>query len=522
MLKVLLIDDEAVILYGLKKLIDWEMLGFEIIAEARDGKQGLELIEEKKPDIVISDIAMPNFSGIDLIKEIKQRELKVKTILLSGYQEFAYAREAVRYGAVDYLLKPVSPEELAKILTNVAESIASENSYHRLKKRDSKVELLTQEILQKKREDTALSDIGQVAGIPIEYAGATAVGIRILWKKEIVNSKKNLRLITFDIYEFIEKYLEQCKLGCMIERDYSACYCMITGDNDRIDLKKRVLMLVKEVRKNYPVELIAGVGGWENWNDKLYNLYKTAKFALELYYFEEKLYIDYEAITKEFTHSLEEYDEMVKKLTENMSINYNSPMIVDNILECVTLLGNIHYGNKSTVVNSCIVLAGEIYSTLQSCGLLDESYIEEQTEFLEEVRRRTTFKSMCSYFREYYEKIFLKIRLLCGRKETLEIARIKSYIGEHFTENITLEDIASYIGMNTSYMSVFFKKATGENFKAYLTKVRMKEALRLLMSTDMKSYELAAAIGYRDDKQFREKFKEMYGLSPQQYRKQKI
>ncbi len=121
-----MIDDEAVILQGLKKLLNWEQLDIEMTGEAMDGEQGLRLIAREQPDIVISDIAMPNLTGIELLKKIKEHNWGVKVIFLSGYQEFSYAREAVRYGAVDYLLKPVGEKVAFGTITQlVLENIPS-------------------------------------------------------------------------------------------------------------------------------------------------------------------------------------------------------------------------------------------------------------------------------------------------------------------------------------------------------------------------------------------------------------
>ena len=152
--------------------------------------------------------------------------------------------------------------------------------------------------------------------------------------------------------------------------------------------------------------------------------------------------------------------------------------------------------------------------------VIRERYQNEQLSFIENIQSKLSFNKLISAIKDYYQQLFLKIQLLSGLRESQEITKIKQYINERYNENITLEQLADYIGMNAAYLITFFKKETGQNFKNYLTIVRMKEALRLLNSTDLKSYELASRVGYNDPKQFRKKFKEIFGVSPQQYRRQ--
>ncbi len=111
MIQAILADDEGIIVKGLKKLIDWERLGVEIVGEAGDGAEALELIQKKAPQLVVSDITMPGLSGLEMLRQIGSQGMNTKVIFISGYQEFSYAQDAVRYGAVDYLLKPVEQEE---------------------------------------------------------------------------------------------------------------------------------------------------------------------------------------------------------------------------------------------------------------------------------------------------------------------------------------------------------------------------------------------------------------------------
>lgn len=114
MYKVVLADDEPMIIRGLKKMVDWERLNAVLVGEAENGEQLCRLVREVKPDIVISDIAMPVKSGLDIIRQMYEEGLHTKVIFLTGFQEFSYAKSAVTYGAVDYLLKPVRKEELEK------------------------------------------------------------------------------------------------------------------------------------------------------------------------------------------------------------------------------------------------------------------------------------------------------------------------------------------------------------------------------------------------------------------------
>ena len=146
--RMILIDDEAVILRGLKQLVDWEQLNIEIVGEATDGIEGLNIIQQLNPDIVISDIAMPNLNGIELLKTVHNEKIGTKVIFLSGYQEFSYAKEAVKYGAEDYLLKPIGAKELEQVVEQVIIKIKEEESVHVLKKKDCEAEIVFQNMLQ--------------------------------------------------------------------------------------------------------------------------------------------------------------------------------------------------------------------------------------------------------------------------------------------------------------------------------------------------------------------------------------
>ncbi|MBW7455248.1 response regulator, partial [Paenibacillus sepulcri] len=151
MLNVLLADDEPYIIRGLAKLIDWESLGFTIIGEAYNGKELLSSIERSLPSLVIADISMPGMTGIDVLKEIQSRGLPTKVIFVSAYQEFSYAKDAVSYGAVDYLVKPVDRAKLEEVVMRTAALI-----------RESTVQVTAQSRLQVFEQQQQQQRIGEL------------------------------------------------------------------------------------------------------------------------------------------------------------------------------------------------------------------------------------------------------------------------------------------------------------------------------------------------------------------------
>lgn len=127
MLNMILADDEPIITRGIRKLVDWEKLGIFIEGEYRDGHSAMEAILSGQPDLALLDISMPGMNGIDILKSIREMELKTKVVFISGFQEFEYARRALKYGAVDYLLKPVIREQLLTAVEKAVEMIYGNN-----------------------------------------------------------------------------------------------------------------------------------------------------------------------------------------------------------------------------------------------------------------------------------------------------------------------------------------------------------------------------------------------------------
>jgi len=521
MIKAILADDEAIILNGLKKLINWEKLGIEIVGEASDGEAALEMIRKLNPQLVISDIAMPGLSGLEMLKKIQEHDLETKVIFVSGYQEFSYARDAVRYGAVDYLLKPVEREELEAAICKAIGMIDDQSklSILEVSRTEDKVHQLFQKI--NGTQEYAREDLyEEFAGLNISVEGKQFLGIafRLYLTKQAEKNPKMQELLKFSVYNKIQKKLEASGRGFMVKKSLNSCYAILILEkcDDRKSIETRIRNLAADESNHQKVMIKIGVGEKVDDIGALQLAYKTSRFALELYYFTEEDLIWYEDLHQEFKQSFEDYQECYQKLLHAFLNRQDSVCVEVN--QVLKVIRSLHYGNRFAVQNRCNLMLAELTQSLCDHYLLDQTWIQEGEQCMEQIRLAPTYRQTCNMIMDYMNRVHKQIKQ-GGSSEYNEIVRIRRYIEEHFRENLSLESMAQEVGMNPFYFSSYFKKNLGMNFKTYLTDVRMREAEQMLVNTDCKVYEIAERVGYKNVRQFNENFRGKYGKSPNEYRK---
>ena len=284
--------------------------------------------------------------------------------------------------------------------------------------------------------------------------------------------------------------------------------CIVVGF-----MKEQFEYLIDE----YGVELIAGIGEITTQADKVEYLYKTAKFSAGIYYFTQKETIYYQSVERVYNYSFEEFEKKCKELTQK--ILGHDENWKDSFDESLKIIRNLHYGSCYAVESRCIILAMNVCHDLLECKVIDEENRKKLEREVEALRGQNTYEDLKKKFKSIMERFVNECVFCKGNQENDSIFKVKEYISEHFSEDITLEKMAQMVYMNPYYFSAFFKKETGENFKAYLLEVRMKKALQYLMETNMKTYELASQVGYKDVRTFTDKFRDFYGCSPAKYKK---
>ena len=283
------------------------------------------------------------------------------------------------------------------------------------------------------------------------------------------------------------------------------------------DVRGKVVPIKHMIESRDEVKLIIGIGFFTDDIITLRQTYKASAFSCELYYFEENDIIEFEKVHAEYNVTFDDFNE---KLREIKNAIFKKEEGVNNYIEEVLdMIFNMHYGNRYAAENRVLIVTGQLMETLYQYNLLEGDYTKRQDMLQDEIRNKKTWSKLKQYILDYYSKLLGEVYKNVKGRESAEIVAVKDYIRENFKKEISLKELSEVACISQSYLSTLFKKETGKNYKDYLVEIRMEEAIRLLLSTEMKTYEIAYEIGYNNSRRFVDTFKNIYNMSPMEYRK---
>ncbi len=497
-MKMILADDEPVITRGIQKLVDWNSLGIEIVGAFEDGKKALEGIIRLKPELALLDISMPGMTGIEILKECNAMEVKTKIIFISGFQDFEYAKDAIKYGAVDYLLKPVIEEELLHAVGKCLDS----------KPQDAKNdELLEKDSEQKKADYSKLIMVENTSYIPV-YA-------KILYESNVNEQMK--KLIRFSLISFLEEYLDEKQIGITF----------IKNDNIVIVLKgispSECQNVVEEMQEkavratNHQIGFI--VGTKVSNMGEIPDAFDTC-MNMEGYFFFAKFlnrWVFHVGMTVFSNHSDSERLNDLREKILNSIVAQDMEGFKQAFEQFAKMICRVADGRKEDAgfyFCNAVRLMEEKMTSLNLSGLQ-----LEMKNFLEKGRQSGDYSEMVDVYQNYLVEYLNIIQKTVANNDRKDIQKAMNYIEKHYKENLTLNILAEEIHMNSYYFSSFFKKSAGENFKDYVNRVRIQHAVALIVSTNMKTYEIANEVGFSDARAFTEIFQRIYHETPSAYRK---
>lgn len=496
MIKMIIADDEPVIVRGLQRLVDWERFGIDIVGTYEDGKETLNGIIRKKPHIALLDIQMPGMTGVEILMAVKKLGFRTNIIFISGFQDFSYAKAALQHGATDYILKPVVKEELLNALEKVIprEKLSEVNKSSNDRNPDYAK-------LSEKDDNFYLT-----------------VYVHIVFRGD--ESDQVVRLLDFSIISFFEEYMEEHQKGIMFTKE--EYIILVFQGMDRDTAVQELAVIGTEIKARFDYDSVFVMGDIISTMSEIPVQYEKCISKKRYLFFADQL------------RSAVIYSErpvFSRKIENNELLNCKIRIIQDIILQnrdsfsktwmqLTNLVCLAADGEKEDACYHFCTLIKDLEDKLCEMGIT--SSVLEEKNMLEEGRNCKSYSRLLEVYHKYFVHFQEVVKTSIAQSGKSDINKAKTYIEEHYMDNLNMEVLAEVMYMNSYYFSSYFKKNAGENFKDYLTKVRLKHALPLVISTRMSSSDIAVQTGFSDARAFNKAFYKMYGETPSAYRKRNI
>ncbi len=533
MINILIVDDEPLVRIGIKSAVDWESNGFTIIGEAANGEQALQVVEKSAPDIIITDIKMPVIDGISLIKEIHRRFPHIKVIALSSYGDFDYVREAMKYGAVDYLLKNnLTPDKILPLL----EGFKNEITRRKLVSIDSqKYDRYVDECISMLK-DNFLKDI--ISGIipdknkileglssfNLEHLdGNLLVFVLLVDNFKAVQQKyyeKDETLLRFSIKNILEEILggsSNCEVFISSSKEYIVLWPFKgKGREDSMDstVMETCGNVVEVVRDYLNIGVSIGISNFHTGVLQIRDAYREALQAADFRFFKGKgSIVNYSEIgsvefvkggselSPELTHKLEIF---IKTADQNLAGDILSRMHA-----------RLHRDGK--LLNES--LSRDLYMMLAEKfnSLFFREYPQKMLKYdvYERILAMDDIFDIERVLKEHFSACFDTAEG-CSDRDTSRIHKVIEYIHRNYDRELTLQMVAEKVNLNSFYLSRLFKKETGESFTDYLIRIRIEKSKELLHQ-GIKAFEAAEKVGYYNYTYFSKLFKKVVGVNPSEY-----
>lgn len=535
-IKVFLVEDEMVIRRGIKNSIDWEKEGYIFCGEASDGELAYPMIIKEKPDILITDIRMPFMDGLELCKLVKKELPNIKILILSGYDEFDYAKEAIRLGVTEYLLKPISSGKLLEALNGVSESI----------RREKEDKDLVRKYMEEMRENTEHEKqkfFEQMIAGNLSMADALETGKK--YEMNLSAGMYNLLLFRFTLGEenrksgellgeaeyAIEKLTERLEYVFEFQRGVEGWAFLLMADNEE-QMSERVKELSKdleEIMKNYStIAYFGGIGQPVARLRELEESFREAERALAARFtMELNRIISVEDIR--MAQNVDTLDDIeitsfgeIEK-TRTMLEKFLNNGAEDEIDEFVDVyINELPEENLKSVLMRQYIIMDAYIVMMSFCEKIEgiEGEMQAQSEELKNsMKTSQTLEEIKNYIRMLLKKIIGVRDTISGRRYSDIIEIAKDQIRKtYMSDEISLNTIAAEVGMSPSYFSSIFSKEMGKTFVEYLTEIRMDMAKELLMCSSMKTSEIGYEVGYKDPHYFSYIFKKTQNCTPKEFR----
>ncbi len=509
MYSIMIVDDEKTIRSHFSRIVDFNGLGFGISAVAKNGRDALEQLAQKPVDLIFLDVCMPVLDGLGFLKALSESVEAEKlpyVVMLSGYSDFGYAREALRYGVKDYLVKPVDEEEVERLLIKLKESLDRRASRETGSQIGRQAELVMKLFHSGNGSRKELQDflvLHCVAISPGQEGAGRMDTVRQALEEKMPGGKEAFLRNRGSVFSYLlaRGTLDEYQRSSMLFCRHIAYHLKQRGWVCAVSVDEQ---LFRREEGTFRSQYDAG----------LYRIMTEVFWGTDLVISEDAAARTEQAgeerrLKNEAFYMNEIRQAMAERDADRLAAVWQEMdrEIAQKRLDVVNLQ-EINYRIYYLLLD---ILAEEQTECrdLSPVDMRDSQYFPRK-----DVWRTEIWRQISMVFSQVLEE---------GRRRTGDVGeKAVAYVGGHFRESITLKDVAEACYVNAAYLGRCFQKATGMSFRQYLTGLRIEEAKRLLLQTDKRVYEIAEEVGFAESKYFVMKFTESAGCTPAEYRKQDL
>lgn len=530
MIKVLIVDDEFLIVQLIKNSIDWKSLGMEIVGEAYDGEMALECISQMVPQIIIMDINIPFINGIELSQIIRERHPEIMIIMLTGYAEFAYVKEAINIGVISYLQKPLEHDEFIRALLKAKSSIMERSSQIGfIRNVEYKSQLNEKEQFLNRLMNTDNSFF--VSEEPIKekfnmlqiHLNADCIMVCIIsidQLKEIFTDEIKIKLRTFAVLNVSAEIFSQFYPAVVFNgSDDQIIVLLSTEGQTEYTLQRTIKLIFGKIRNfihtHFRLTITMAVGGVHQGYMNVPVSYKEALYAMKQRFASGNNQVIFVKEANESTDVPAGYNP-TEILIDLRLANYDSAVQkVNHTFKELKEERTI----KEIVMLISVGFISVLTEFIVENNLAITHVLKNKAEFIDYLNKRETLIEVDTAVNHLFQET---IRYVSSHKKSITtkvVEKAKNFLERHYAStDLTIEEVAQHLYLNPSHLSRVFRKELNCSLVEYLTKTRLSKA-KELMDGDLKITlsDITEQVGYGDPYYFSKCFKKYYGVTPTAY-----
>lgn len=516
MFRVIIVEDEYIVRFGIRSMIDWEKLGLTVMGEASNGQEALELMSKDMPDILITDIKMPLMDGIALISEVRKINPHMKILILSNVEDFGYAKEAIRNGVSEYLIKSdMMPRDFEQALLKVKEAIEITSPAgarnEELAVEPMWKEKLLQEIAEGAQRDISSlqSTFGSLGSSPfyLLHMGKDATSVGVMEEqfamRKVLDSVLQARELAYEVFP---------------DRQGEMNVLLLTGMSHRQGQKAArevAEVCAAQLHASYGMCFTVGISGEFQGLTELHTAYEQARAAVKF-----KMFVGSGKVIAygtDYMPGMSPAGEPIKISTNHI----HSMVYAFQAKELQTYLEELFeqldarkdYDMVQIISLELLIMLTTLWSDVSSDQM---SIMQLKKQYFDELSKLETLGQSKAWFMGAYHEL-LQHMIQIYNSDRNSIIKATQYIQQYYQQEISLQLISNLVHLSKNYFANLFKKEMGESFLEYLTRLRIEKA-KSLLTGELKTADIGHLVGIADPKYFSKVFKKNVGVSPSEYR----